>query len=313
MFEYPSMLLQAIAPRRLTGMFLFSALALVAPVPCQAQMAEPEETVEAQHFIWQVDSPTNTVYLLGSVHLLNEGHYPLPTVMEAAFEEAEKVVFEVDVSSGAEMDAALVLLEKAEPESGESLEEVLSPSTYEMAIQKTQELGLPFQLFRGAEPWFLSISLVASQLIALGFVPEYGIDYYFLQQAQADQKPILFLETIEEQADLFEQLSIAEQSQFVQQTLDELEVLETSFNEIVSAWALGDTDGMAELLLASFADYPEMQRIFLSDRNRNWLTQIQRYLQDDQDYLVIVGALHLVGPNSLIELLEQEGYAAEQL
>jgi len=70
---------------------------------------------------------------------------------------------------------------------------------------------------------------------------------------------------------------------------------------------------MADILLTGFEAYPEMQRIFLSDRNRDWANQILPWLESDEDYLIVVGTLHLVGPDSVLELLAAEGYEAEQL
>jgi uncharacterized protein YbaP (TraB family) len=199
------------------------------------------------------------------------------------------------------------LLTAAQPEPGEALAEVLGVETYGLAAQKVQELGLPIQMFEQFEPWFLAISLTSFELIALGFTPEYGIDQHFHKQAQVNDKPILFLETVEQQFNLFEQLSIDEQRLFTEQTLAELDLFEDAFNDIVMAWETGDRDRMAEILLTGFEDYPEMQAIFLRDRNQDWASQILPWLESDEDYLIVVGALHLVGPDNVLDLLAAEG------
>mgnify|MGYP001791682480 CR=1 FL=1 len=295
------------------GLGLAAALLLGAG-SSSAQSTDADVAVESgENFLWQIETPTNTVYLLGSVHFLSADQYPLPAVMEAAFDDAEVLVLEADISSAASTDAATVMIDAALPEPGEALAEVLTSETYGLAQQKVAELGLPFELFKSFEPWFLAVSLTSFQLIDIGFEPEYGIDQYFHGRAEAADKPVLFLETIEQQFDLFEQLSIDEQRQFTEQTLAEMDLLEESFNEILTAWSTGDREGLEATLLAGFADYPEMQAIFLSDRNRDWATQIQPWLQADDDYLIVVGALHLVGPDNVLELLAQQGYQAEQL
>jgi len=299
----------------LLGVGMVAGLA-IAPGPTPAQVVVSEiDNPEApdSNFLWQIETPTNTVYLLGSVHFLNEDSYPLPTALEDAFQEAENLVLEADVGPGNEADIAVLLLDKALPEPGEALTEVLNSDSYALAAQQAEELGLFIQTFEQFEPWFLAISLTSLQLISLDFSPEYGIDQYFYRQARAVEKPILFLETVEQQFDLFEQLSIEEQRLFTEQTLAEMGLIEESFNEIVAAWETGDRDRMADILLVSFAEYPEMQRIFLSDRNRDWADQILPWLEADEDYLIVVGALHLVGPDNVLELLAAEGYEAEQL
>jgi hypothetical protein len=40
--------------------------------------------------------------------------------------------------------------------------------------------------------------------------------------------------------------------------------------------------------------------------------QLADLLDDRDDYLVVVGALHLVGPDSVVELLAKRGYAVVQ-
>lgn len=299
----------------LLGAGAVAALAIApapSPIAFTALASDPVEAADA-NFLWQIETPTNTVYLLGSIHFLDAASYPLPDAMSAAFADADNLVLEADVGPGTEAETAMLLIETALPEPGESLSEVLSPEAYGMAAQQLREMGLFIETFEQFEPWFLAISLTSLQLLSLGFSPEYGIDQYFYAQAAATDKPILFLETVEQQFDLFEQLSIDEQRLFAEQTLAEIDLFEASFNDIVSAWNTGDRDRMADILLTSFEDYPEMQAIFLSDRNRDWADQILPWLQSDEDYLIVVGALHLVGPDNVLDLLAEEGYDAEQL
>ncbi|MEM6716501.1 MAG: TraB/GumN family protein, partial [Cyanobacteria bacterium P01_C01_bin.147] len=228
----------------MTGVSMAVGLA-IAPMPIPTLNAASANDLAAEtdaNFLWQIATPSNTVYLLGSIHFLTADSYPLPAAMEAAFRDAENLVLEADVGPDNEADIAVLLLDKALPEPGESLAEVLSPNAYGLAAQATEEFGLFIQTFEQFEPWFLAISLTSLQLIDLGFLPEYGVDQYFYRQAEATETPILFLETVEQQFDLFEQLSIEEQRLFTEQTLAELDQFEASFNDIVAAWDAGDSD-----------------------------------------------------------------------
>ena len=305
-----SVVLKGLIHRPLNRLCLLSALVLL-PLPAVAQAVNPGERDKS--FLWQVNSPTNTVYLLGSLHFLQEDYYPLSDSIQAAFEDAETVVFEADIGQLSTAEAAFFLIERAEPEAGEALQEVLPPETYQQVQQATDDLGLPMAFFQSTEPWFLALSLTSAQLLSLGFDPTYGVDQYLYNQAQAAEKNILALETVEQQANLFEQLSVEDQRQLVQQTLIELDTLDTWFKAMIDAWLVGDAAGLADYLLTSFEAYPQVQQILLRDRNRNWLPQVETFLQDDEDYLVVVGAAHLVGEGNLLELLAQQGYSAEQL
>ena len=70
---------------------------------------------------------------------------------------------------------------------------------------------------------------------------------------------------------------------------------------------------MAKLLQEGFDEYPDLYRPLTVERNRKWIPQIEQLLDDRDDYLVVVGALHLVGTDSVIDLLERKGYKVKQL
>ena len=65
---------------------------------------------------------------------------------------------------------------------------------------------------------------------------------------------------------------------------------------------------MAKILQEGFDEYPDLYRPLTVDRNRQWLPHIEQLLDDSEDYLVVVGALHLVGQESVIDLLERKGH-----
>ena len=56
---------------------------------------------------------------------------------------------------------------------------------------------------------------------------------------------------------------------------------------------------------------PNSARIPLSIK-RCWRPKIEALLNDDKNYLVIVGTGHLVGRDSVIDLLKREGVGATQ-
>jgi uncharacterized protein YbaP (TraB family) len=81
---------------------------------------------------------------------------------------------------------------------------------------------------------------------------------------------------------------------------------------LLSAWRTGDTDELETLLSSEFERFPELYKPLTEDRNRVWVDKLVDMLDDDDDYLVVVGALHLVGRNSVVDLLRARGYDVEQ-
>lgn len=265
-------------------------------------------------FLWQVEADRNQVYLLGSVHLLKPEDYPLPEPMEAAFSEAETLVFEVDPASLTSVSSQFTLMSYAQPEAGESLRASLSPETYALAEQRASELGLPLLIFDPLEPWFFALTLTPLKLMSLGFEAQYGIDLYFYQKLKDTDKKVKALETLTDQLDLFDTLPASTQESFLLQTLEELDTLGSDMDTIVATWKAGDTEAMQHFLLDSFERHPDLRDRVLLQRNRNWLPAIEGFIgREDGDYLVIVGAAHLIGSEGIVDLLRDRGYTVNQV
>ena len=120
------------------------------------------------------------------------------------------------------------------------------------------------------------------------------------------------LETVEEQLGFFAKLPTEQQRQFLRATLKDLDTEGSDAAVMVRAWQRGDSAELERLLRKESGDTPELFRMLTTDRNRRWLPRIVALLSESQDYLVIVGALHLVGSDGLIELLRRQGYSVVQ-
>ncbi|HXN11118.1 MAG TPA: TraB/GumN family protein, partial [Steroidobacteraceae bacterium] len=111
---------------------------------------------------------------------------------------------------------------------------------------------------------------------------------------------------------LFAHLSLQQQSRFLLYTLDDTDDAARQVDTVVDAWRRGDTVALERLLGESYAEFPELYRLLTTDRNRRWLPTVLGLLHESQDYLVIVGALHLVGKDGIVDLLRQGGYEVVQ-
>lgn len=268
---------------------------------------------EAKNSLWRVKGEKNTVYIQGSIHLLKSGNYPLNEAIEQAFDDSEVLALELDAGLMNDPATALQMLTKGTLPEGSTLEESLSAKTYELAKTRTSELGLDIEFFERFKPWFFAVSIEATKLQSLGFSSLHGVDMYFYSKAQKVGKPVVGLETVEFQIGLFDNLSSAEQDNFVYQTLKELDTVEKEIKVIIKAWETGDTGGLEAALLKNFKKYPGLYEIFLSKRNRNWMSKLEEFLKDDKNYMIVVGAAHLVGKTGVIELLKKKGYSIEQM
>ncbi|MEL6222388.1 MAG: TraB/GumN family protein [Cyanobacteria bacterium J06627_8] len=275
---------------------------------------QPAHAQSEPAFLWTVESSNNTVYLLGSVHLLRPTDYPLPQPVQDAFDDAEYLIFEVDFDDLNSINTQSLLLDAALPEQPEeTFQAALSPDVYQLAENAASEVNLPISMFDRFEPWFFSILMPSVHLLNLGFDPSYGVDPYLFNAAQEAGKPISAFETVEQQISFFDDLSIRTQTTLVEQTIRELETMESSFNILIDAWRSGDVDTFEPLILESFNAYPDVYDVLLRQRNQRWLPTIESLIDQSNDFLIVVGAAHLVGPDGLVQLLQQSGYSVEQV
>lgn len=264
------------------------------------------------HTLWKVQSKTNTVYLMGSIHAMKAEHYPLAPALETAFEQSRHVVTEVDVDSLGLREVIQGLVSRGVYTDGTTLSAHISPEVHAMLNRMAASIGLNPGQLEPFRPWLAAITLTSLYFQKLGFTAENGLDRYFYNKARAQQKPRRALETIRFQTDLFAAMPDELQARMLEQTLKEFYQADAFLNEIFQGWKNGNAAVLDSVLSENAADFPEIhQRLFL-DRNVAWVGHIEGYLTEREPYLVIVGAGHLVGKAGVVDLLRRKGYDVEQ-
>jgi uncharacterized protein YbaP (TraB family) len=269
---------------------------------------------DQKSFLWEVKSDDNTVYVLGSLHLMRQQDYPLNKSIEDAFKKSDVLAVEANINDIAQFDME-TLLEKALYPAHETLSDHVSQETYEILEKETERLGLPLMLVQKQKPWFLALSLTSMEFLKLGFDPSYGIDMHFLSQAEGKKK-IIELESLEYQFDLLSGFDDDEQEAFLLYTLRDLHVLEQEMQSMLAAWKSGDTEALESIMAKSTSGDIDMSAVYeklITERNRNMVSKIEGYLKDDKPYFVIVGAGHVVGKEGIINLLKEKGYTVKHL
>jgi uncharacterized protein len=286
------------------GTFVLALLLAGAAAPLHAQT---EECPAAGLPLWQAEFGDATVYLMGSVHLLRPEVYPLHDALYDAFDAAHVVAFELDLSQVAA--AAPLMMQRGTYQDGTTLADRLPPGLYEQLVARVAELGLPAQLFAPMKPWLASLMLSSLVLQRGGYETAAGIDMHFFERAQAAGTPVLGLETVEEQLDVFEGLSPAGQVAMLESTIAELDDTLEQLDRATVLWRVGDAEGLARLVTESMADQRELTERILHERNRAWVPRIEALPERGDPAVVIVGVAHLVGEGSVIALLRERGHA----
>lgn len=294
---------------RLRHLLAFALTAALLPAAVAAQPPTP--------LLWQVSSvtaPDRTVYLLGSFHMLKDSDYPLAASVHAAYADAEDVIFELDPIEAQSPELAGRMLTLGALPATEQLRDRLSASTW-AEVQAYADNGgmLPLPAMERMQPWFLALTLAVLEMQKAGLNPQFGLDQHFMRQTAADGKPTAGLETMEAQLQFLSSGSRDEQDQQLRQTLEEIDGMRAELDQMHALWRGGDGDGLLVLTMRDLSRYPQLYRRLIVQRNLDWLPQIEKLMTDADDELVVVGALHLLGDDGVVALLQRRGYTVRRI
>lgn len=263
--------------------------------------------------MWQINGPHNRIYLLGSIHLLREQDHPLPTAIYDAFEDADTLIMELDMDDMDPIESQTLSNSLGLIQDGRTLSDLLGTEAYAEATQLAEAVQIPLDMLARAEPWFAAMNVEIMLLMRMGFNPSFGIETQLTELAVNERKEILGFETMRQQLEFLDRLSPEAQREMLLQALSEGAEMDELMDSMIDAWRNGDVAFLEENLLADMQDYPELNRVIVTDRNIDWTNQIEQLLDDEIDYLIVVGALHLVGNQGVPELLESRGHQVTQL
>ncbi len=279
-----------------------------------APVAAPVVTTNTapKHCLWEVKGASNTVFLLGSMHVMKDDMYPLAPVIEAAYKRAGKLVFETDMDALESPALAFKLAAKASYPEDDSLKNHISPAIYSLLASNLASSFLTIEMVDRFKPWMAAMTVLLVELQKQGFDVQNGVDRHFANRAKTDGKAIDFFEPPDFQINLLTSLGDKESEEFLGQALRDMEVFKSEFAKLAKAWQTGDLKTLDQLILDSFREYPLMHKKFLLDRNHAWVPKLEQLLKAEKDVLVVVGAGHMIGKEGVVDLLAKKGYKVEQ-
>jgi uncharacterized protein YbaP (TraB family) len=258
--------------------------------------------------VWSVKGERNTVYFAGSVHALPQDHAGFSPQLETAYAAADSIVMEVDLDDLDPFEAVQFITTRGTLPGSETLADVVGADKYARVAKLASSVGLPEVAIAKLEPWAAALMLTQVALMKTGYDPQLGIDLQLTARAQADEKPIEGLETIEDQLGIFDSRSTAEQVSFLLDAADDVPDMPKDLARLIEAWRTGDLAAMERELEQERAQAPALYDRLLGARNRAWMPKIEALLDGDRDYLVVVGTLHFVGRDGLLQLLKHAGH-----
>src|SRR5262245_17860117 len=266
-------------------------------------------------FLWKFESQSASAYLAGSVHVMKPTLYPLPAQFDGAYAKSDRLAIEVNT----EAVAPDVLVDKLQTyamlPAGQTLRTVLSPASYESVDAYMRSQGAKIETFATLKPALVATQLAVSRLSALGYLPQFGLEEHFKSAKAA--RPVLELETIDQQFAVLSSPPIAVQQEMLVETIDQMSTIEPIVTGMIVAWLSGDEKEFRRLFDLENGDSPEIRafsRTLIEDRNVGMADKISGYLTNLQGTtFVLVGSAHLTGPEGIVALLEARGFHGRRI
>lgn len=257
-----------------------------------------------------VKDADSTLYLFGSVHVLRPTTGWASPRVEAAFDSASDIWFEI---SNPDDQAAIMPLIQQHGLSPETpLSSRLTPEENAELDAAAQAMGASAAQLQPMKPWLAALSLSVAPLIKAGYDPKSGVELVLKARAEAAGKPIHGFETIDKQIGILAGLPDDVQLVFLRETLKDYENAATKLDEMVEAWARGDVATLDRVTIKEMKEAsPALYQSVLVDRNTDWANQIQTMLEGSGTAFIAVGAAHLTGDDSVQAILQKRGVTVE--
>ena len=270
--------------------------------------------------LWKVSDGDNAVYLLGSFHMLKPTDYPLSPDVASAVEDAESVLFEISPEEMNSPALAADMMQAALRTDGSTLDGEIGPELAARLDAWSDALPagsmMNADVLQRFEPWFAGLTISILQMTTMGLDPALGLDRHFMDLAAEAGKPVGGLETAARQIALFDGMDPGEQVQMLADALDDAAAGTAKIDEMHADWRAGRADALWDGMAAEMREeYPALYQRINVDRNEAWLPALAARLDapGDDDTLVVVGALHLLGEDGVVAGLRERGYTVERI
>lgn len=272
------------------------------PSPQPNATPSPVATVDADPALWRVQDKDTTIYLFGTIHVLKPGLGWFDEAVAKAFQASDQVVVEmIEPTGDGGRDG---IIKRAMAKDGQPLTAKLPPDKRDAFTAALKGIGLPANGLDQFAPWFAAVTLVQAPMGQLGYQAEEGVERRIAAAAKAAGKPMVGLETFDQQIGFLANLSDEAQLKFLVSTVDELPDTGKVFAEMIDSWSKGEPDRLAALMNDTLKDEPEVEKTLLTDRNKAWAGWIAERMKTPGTVFLAVGAGHLAGPNSVQEQLK---------
>ena len=281
---------------------LFSACLACHPKAGRAPAlpAPPTQPLE-RPFLWRIDAQGragNTApppsYIFGVMHIGVDPFEVLPLGIWKKFDAARIVVMEVDTTGPDTLGLG------KQPE-GQSLARQMDSEAWAKIVQTLDLDADEAEAIGSLLPWMLVVQLTQTLAPAAR-----SIEDVLQERASEQQKQTAFLESVAVQAGLLSRfMDVAYLIEFV----GNMDAQKQSLRKQAEIYRSGDERALYRSAIVGMEKHigAEGMEALMYQRNRSWIPTIERHVAAGNAF-IMVGAAHLVGDTSVIDLLQKRGY-----
>jgi len=284
--------------------------AVLASASAEARALRPPEPA-----LWELSAGKSKVYLFGSIHMLPRDWPWRTKAIDSAIRASDIFVFETALTQDQMSKMKLFVRDNGRLPHGQVLSRMLSPKGLKDLKSALIMTPLDPESVDTMRPW-LALMVLGDYQIQNGplrsFVEE-GVDYMLEREAREAGKSIRHLETAESQFEVLLQATPDSDIAGFEADLHELLKADQTYRRLLDGWTVGNQADLAKVMASEAASNPDEKHLLLDKRNRNWLPQIESMMVSKQTIFVTVGAAHLVGPGSVLDMLCVRGWKVQRI
>ena len=263
--------------------------------------------------IWVVSDEDTTLYLFGTVHLLPDDLVWQREDMRQAFAKAGTLFFEVDTSSNGQIEATVLTTSLGLRRDGLRLSDRLDNYQLNLMEAAVNNGDLTIAALDAMQPWLAAEYLMFAAAQNAGLSADLSADEALKSRAAREGKNVIYLESLETQIRASADLPEIIQMNILTETLEQFNTLGLDATKIADQWSVGGTDFLTDTLIRPMKSRaPEVFNSLLRDRNRAWAVKLSRFMEDSGTGFVAVGTAHLLGEDSLLSDLREQGYIVQR-
>lgn len=255
--------------------------------------------------LWEVNGKKGAkpFYILGTMHLLCREDAQLSENVKEILKRSELIYFELDMDNLLGMMSGLGAMQM---KNGVKLKDLVTPEEYTRIKKYFDKHGmLPFAMVENFKPMLLASTVTENQMDCDS---QSGVEMMMMEENKS-KKEIRGLETIEQQAAIFDSIPYKEQVKELVKMIDSsgTNTGKEDLEKLIQAYKQQDLKKIEEITVKSEPGLEKYMDLLLYKRNSNWIGQIKT-LTGEKTIIFAVGAGHLVGKYGVLELLKKEGY-----